>query len=119
MDAPSLRLIGQGPVYVVPLGLGPWFRRAGFGRVVELEWWEQREIEGVAVTFVPAQHWSKRGLFDDNDSLWGGYVLEREGVRVYHSGDTAYFDGFEQIAARCGPIEAAMLRAVSARRPSF
>jgi L-ascorbate metabolism protein UlaG (beta-lactamase superfamily) len=109
MDAPSLRLIGDEPVYVVPLGLGVWFRRAGYPRVVELEWWEQREIEGVAVTFVPSQHWSKRGLFDDNDSLWGGYVLERDGVRVYHSGDTAYFDGFAQIAARCGPITAAML----------
>jgi L-ascorbate metabolism protein UlaG (beta-lactamase superfamily) len=109
MDAPSLRLIGTEPVYVVPLGLGGWFRRAGYPRVVELQWWEQREIEGVAVTFVPSQHWSKRALFDDNDSLWGGYVLEREGVRVYHSGDTAYFDGFAQIAQRCGPITAAML----------
>jgi L-ascorbate metabolism protein UlaG (beta-lactamase superfamily) len=37
------------------------------------------------VTFVPSQHWSKRTLFDDNESLSGGYVLEREGVRVYHS----------------------------------
>ena len=109
MDAPSLRLIGDEPVYVVPQGLGGWFRRAGYSRVVELAWWEQREIEGVAVTFVPSQHWSKRGLFDDNDSLWGGYVLEREGVRVYHSGDTAYFDGFARIAERCGPLNAAML----------
>lgn len=109
MDAPSLRLIGDEPVYAVPLGLGSWFRRAGFSRVVEFAWWEQREIEGVAVTFVPSQHWSKRGLFDDNDSLWGGWVLEREGVRLYHSGDTAYFDGFARIAERCGPLDAAML----------
>jgi L-ascorbate metabolism protein UlaG (beta-lactamase superfamily) len=109
MDAPSLRRVGDEAVYVVPRGLGRWFAQAGFSRVVELEWWEQREIEGVAVRFVPSQHWSKRGLFDDNASLWGGYVLEREGVRVYHSGDTAYFGGFAEIAARCGPIDAAML----------
>jgi len=109
MDAPSLRLVGDAPVYVVPKGLGGWFAQAGFERVVELDWWEQREIEGVAVTFVPSQHWSKRGLFDDNHSLWGGYVLEREGVRVYHSGDTAYFEGFAEIRERCGPLDAAML----------
>lgn len=109
MDAPSLKLIGDAPVYAVPRGLGAWFRRAGFGRTVELDWWEQREIEGVAITFVPSQHWSMRGPLDRNASLWGGYVLEREGVRVYHSGDTAYFDGFAEIARRCGPIEAAML----------
>ncbi|MCA9687377.1 MAG: MBL fold metallo-hydrolase, partial [Myxococcales bacterium] len=109
MDAPSLRLIGDAPLYVVPEGLGSWFRRAGFSRVVELAWWEQRELEGLAVTFVPAQHWSRRGLFDDHTSAWGGYVLEAEGLRVYHSGDTAYFEGFAEIGRRCGPIDAAML----------
>ncbi|MCA9698364.1 MAG: MBL fold metallo-hydrolase, partial [Myxococcales bacterium] len=100
MDAPSLRLIGDAPLYVVPEGLGSWFRRAGFSRVVELAWWEQRELEGLAVTFVPAQHWSRRGLFDDHTSAWGGYVLEAEGLRVYHSGDTAYFEGFAEIGRR-------------------
>ena len=38
-----------------------------------------------------------------------GYVIERGGLRVYHSGDTAWFDGFAQIGARCGEIHAAML----------
>ena len=33
----------------------------------------------------------------------------RAGLRVYPSGDTAWFDGFEQIGARCGAIDAAML----------
>ena len=58
---------------------------------------------------MPSQHWSRRGLFDENDSLWGGYVIEREGIRVYHSGDTAWFDGFAEIGRRVGPIDAAML----------
>ncbi|MBC8068253.1 MAG: MBL fold metallo-hydrolase [Deltaproteobacteria bacterium] len=109
MDAPSLRGLGPAPVYVVPQGLGPWFVRAGLPRVVELAWWEQREIEGFDITFVPSQHWSRRGLFDENETLWGGYVIARDGVRVYHSGDTAWFDGFAEIGRRVGPIEAAML----------
>ncbi len=109
MDAPSLLALGPEPVYVVPLGLAEWFRRAGLPRVVELGWWEQREVEGFAITFVPSQHWSRRGLFDENMTLWGGYVIERDGVRVYHSGDTAWFDGFGEIGRRTGPIDAAML----------
>ncbi|MEM7151818.1 MAG: MBL fold metallo-hydrolase [Myxococcota bacterium] len=109
MDAPSLKRLGPEPVYVVPKGLAAWFQKAGFSRVVEMDWWEQREVEGVQVTFVPAQHWSRRGLFDENDSLWGGYVLERGGARVYHSGDTAWFDGFAEIGRRVGTIHAAML----------
>jgi hypothetical protein len=33
----------------------------------------------------------------------------RPGGVAYHSGDTAYFDGFAEIGARCGPIDWAML----------
>jgi len=109
MDAPSLKKLGPDPVYVVPRGLGKWFERAGLRRVVEMAWWQREEIAGLRVTFVPAEHWSRRGLFDVNASWWGGYVLERGGLRVYHSGDTAWFDGFGLIGEKCGPIDAAML----------
>ncbi|MGK2914280.1 MAG: MBL fold metallo-hydrolase [Porticoccaceae bacterium] len=109
MDMPTLNKLGADPVYVVPQGLGRYFERAGLRRVVEMGWWEQRDIEGLNITFVPAEHWSRRGLFDVNDSWWGGYVIERGGLRVYHSGDTAWFDGFADIGARCGDIQAAML----------
>jgi L-ascorbate metabolism protein UlaG (beta-lactamase superfamily) len=109
MDAPTLKRLGPAPVYVVPAGLGAWFDRAGLRRIVEMDWWQEEEIEGLHVTFVPAQHWSRRGLTDMNESWWGGYVIEREGLRVYHSGDTAWFEGFSLIGDRCGPIQAAML----------
>ena len=109
MDAPTLRRLGPDVVYVVPTGLARWFERAGLRRVVEMGWWEEREVEGLHVTFVPSQHWSRRGLADENETLWGGYVLERGGARAYHSGDTAWFDGFETIKERAGAIHAAML----------
>jgi len=109
MDGPTLKRLGSDPVYVVPRGLGAWFERAGLRRVVEMDWWQEEEIEGLRVTFVPSQHWSRRGLTDMNASWWGGYVLERGGLRVYHSGDTAWFDGFSLIGNRCGDIHAAML----------
>jgi len=109
MDAPTLKRLGSDPVYVVPRGLGTWFERAGLRRVVEMDWWQEEEIEGLRVTFVPSQHWSRRGLTDINESWWGGFVIERGGLRVYHSGDTAWFDGFSLIGQRCGPIHASML----------
>jgi L-ascorbate metabolism protein UlaG (beta-lactamase superfamily) len=109
MDAPTLARLGPDPVYVVPQGLGEWFRRAGLPRVLEMAWWQAEEVAGIKVSFVPAEHWSRRGLFDVNRTWWGGYVLERGGLRVYHSGDTAWFDGFGLIGERCGPIDAAML----------
>jgi len=109
MDAPTLKKLGPDPVFVVPRGLGSWFERAGLRRVLEMDWWQREEVAGIGVTFVPAEHWSRRGLNDVNASWWGGYVLERGGIRVYHSGDTAWFDGFKLIGERCGAIDAAML----------
>jgi len=109
MDAATLRRLGPDAVYVVPQGLGSWFLRAGLRRVVEMAWWQREEIDGLAVTFVPSEHWSRRGLLDVNATWWGGYVIERGGLRVYHSGDTAWFDGFRLIRERCGAIDAAML----------
>lgn len=109
MDAPTLKRLGFDPVYVVPQGLGNWFRRAGMRRIVEMGWWQQMDIEGCHVTFVPAEHWSRRNLFDLNTSWWGGYVIERNGLRVYHAGDSGWFDGFEMIGELCGDIHAALL----------
>ncbi|MDA8110613.1 MAG: MBL fold metallo-hydrolase [Betaproteobacteria bacterium] len=109
MDAPTLKKLGPDPLYAVPRGMGRWFERAGLRRVVEMAWWQQEELAGLKVTFVPAEHWSRRGLFDTNATWWGGYVIERAGLRVYHSGDTAWFEGFSLIREKCGTIDAAML----------
>ena len=63
----------------------------------------------VRVTFVPAQHWSRRGLADTNETLWGGFVIEGSASTVYHSGDSAYFAGFRAIRDRFPAIDAALL----------
>lgn len=110
MDGPSLVSLDRSIQVIVPKGLGAWFAKQGFTRITELAWWEHADLDGdVRVTFVPSQHWSQRGAFDRNESLWGGYVIEDGTHRVYHSGDTAYFEGFRDIGAKLGRIDAAML----------
>ena len=44
-----------------------------------------------------------------NETLWGGFIIEGSTARIYHSGDTAYFDGFSEIGRRYGRIDAALL----------
>ena len=61
------------------------------------------------MTYVPSQHWSRRSFGDSNRSLWGGFVIEAGGIAVYHSGDTAYFDGFAEIGRRFPRLDAALL----------
>jgi L-ascorbate metabolism protein UlaG (beta-lactamase superfamily) len=105
LDLPSLRAVGA-PVVV---GLG---NARTFGidlPVTELGWWDSVEIGGVRVTYVPSQHWSRRSLSDANRALWGGFVIEGAGLSIYHSGDTAYFDGFTAIGKRFPRIDLALL----------
>ncbi len=107
LDLPTIEKVGA-PV-VAGLGLEPFFReraplRDG-ARLVE----RRHACAACGSPSCPAQHWSRRGLFDTNRTLWGGFVIEGTRATLYHSGDTAYFDGFEEIGARFPGIDAALL----------
>jgi L-ascorbate metabolism protein UlaG (beta-lactamase superfamily) len=106
LDVPTLRQV-RAPVWAGQ-GTTPTLRAAGL-EAHELGWWETASIGPVQVHFVPSQHWSRRGIFDINNMLWGGFVVEGDGARVYHSGDTAYFEGFAEIGRRFPDLSAAML----------
>jgi len=58
---------------------------------------------------VPVQHWSKRTLTDANATLWGGWVVEGEGLRVIHTGDTGYSKDFRDIGERFGGFDMAFI----------
>ena len=98
---------GAGTTVVTPLGLGGVIP-SGFERVVEIDWWTQVDFGGLEVALVPAQHWHRRGAFDTNRALWGGYVLEGSHT-LYHCGDSGYFGGFEVIGEVFPEIKLAML----------
>ncbi|MBP1992454.1 MBL fold metallo-hydrolase [Paenibacillus eucommiae] len=72
----SLRALPGRPQLLVPEGLGGTIKRKGFAAVRELPWWGSMEIGGAAFHFVPAQHWTRRTLWDTNTSHWGGWVIQ-------------------------------------------
>ena len=87
---------------VVPRGVEDLVESLGFSRVHRLEWWEPVEVQGLNVTMTPCRHWGAR-MFRDVHRGYGGYVVEGGGQSVYHSGDTAYFEGFREIGRRLKP----------------
>jgi L-ascorbate metabolism protein UlaG (beta-lactamase superfamily) len=101
------RLTGRTPEVIVPRGVEDLVERLGFSQVHGLSWWEQIEVQGLKVTMTPCKHWGAR-MFRDTHRGYGGYVVEGDGQTVYHSGDTAYFDGFHEIGKRLKP-EVALL----------
>jgi L-ascorbate metabolism protein UlaG (beta-lactamase superfamily) len=99
---PSLRRLPHPKIGLMPWGVGDLAHDLGFERVVELEWWESFSHRNWKVTLTPCKHWGARTL-RDNHRGYGGFVLEHQGRRIYHAGDSAYFEGFKEIGKICGP----------------
>src|SRR6202522_3263605 len=122
LNRPSLRRIvdhnikvsGRAPIAVVPWGVEDLVSDLGFARVVTLEWWQTKSVSGLDISMTPCKHWGAR-LFKDTHRGFGGYVIRGGGHTLYHSGDTAYFDGFAKIGERLKP-EIALLP-IGAYRP--
>ncbi|HWE76741.1 MAG TPA: MBL fold metallo-hydrolase [Stellaceae bacterium] len=112
MDLPSVRALQahSNPVIVTGVGNGAYLASRGIANVIELDWWASAEpLPGLKVTYVPAQHWSRRRSWDTNRMLWGGHVVEAQGARAYFAGDTGYPAQFAEIGRRCGVPDIALL----------
>jgi L-ascorbate metabolism protein UlaG (beta-lactamase superfamily) len=96
------RLSGRSPEVVVPRGVEDLVEGLGFSAIHRLEWWESTAVQGLKITMTPCRHWGAR-IFRDTHRGYGGYVIEAAGQSIYHSGDTAYFDGFREIGKRLHP----------------
>jgi L-ascorbate metabolism protein UlaG (beta-lactamase superfamily) len=105
LDLPTLKRL-DAPIYA-GLGLRKVLRKEGLS-CTELGWWQSARLGGVEITFVPAQHWSRRAIGDANRTLWGGFLVKGSSATLYHAGDTAYFSGFREIGRRFR-IDAALL----------
>jgi L-ascorbate metabolism protein UlaG (beta-lactamase superfamily) len=78
--------------------------------VVELDWWQHHALgDGVVATYVPAQHFSARGPFDRNRTLWGGFVLQTPAGTIYFAGDTGNGPHIAAIGQRFGPMALSLL----------
>jgi L-ascorbate metabolism protein UlaG (beta-lactamase superfamily) len=109
LDAGSVALLkkqrGGAPLFLVPLGVNRWMAGAGIRHVRKMDWWDATDVRDAVVTFVPAQHWSRRTLADTNTTLWGGFVVRAAGRSFYFAGDTGYGPDFREIGARFGGYE--------------
>jgi len=117
-DVGTLRSLTNGRTrFLTPLGLGKVLRDADIGPVEELDWWQSTTVGGVEVTCVPTQHWSQRGLFDRDETLWSGWAVVGKTRRFYFAGDTGYFAGFATIGELLGPFDLAAVP-IGAYEPS-
>jgi len=99
---PTLRRLPHPKIGIMPWGVGDLAHNLGFARIIELDWWESFGQRDWKVTLTPSKHWGARTLHDHHRG-YGGFVLEHQGRKIYHAGDSAYFEGFKEIGQRFAP----------------
>ena len=99
---PTLRKLPHPKIGIMPRGVGDLARDLGFSRIIEMEWWECFGQRDWKVTFTPSKHWGARTIHDSHRG-YGGFILEHQGRKIYHAGDSAYFHGFEEIGRKFAP----------------
>jgi L-ascorbate metabolism protein UlaG (beta-lactamase superfamily) len=112
LDLATLRRLRQrdDPLILAGLGNRRFLGRYGLPKVEEIDWWQTfRFGDGLNITMTPALHYSRRGLFDQNVSLWGGFWIESGGQKLYFTGDTGWGGHFAQIQQRLGAPGLALL----------
>lgn len=107
-------LTGLGMKYVV----SDWTNNRDL--IQEAGWFQQYNLEGsdLSITFVPTRHWSRRGLFDQNDSLWGGFFIKNGKHSIYFMGDSGKGPHFEDIFQALGKPDYCIM-GVGAFRPEW
>ena len=105
LDIPSLKSIQKkfpNVVFLVPIGDKDLLTKYNLNNIYEFNWWESFTYKDTKFTFTPTQHWSARGIFDRNKSLWGGWFIETESLKLFHAGDTGYSNDFKVIKEKLG-----------------
>lgn len=98
--------------FFVPLGVGKYLVKWGIDpeKVKEFDWWDSFKIDdNFSITAAPSKHFSGRGLFDRNSTLWASWIIKGSNHSVFFSGDSGYSGDFKKIGKKFGPFDLVLM----------
>ncbi|ERM81699.1 hypothetical protein P872_19575 [Rhodonellum psychrophilum GCM71 = DSM 17998] len=113
--------INPGVTFLTGLGMKDVIISWTKGQMIqEAGWYQQFDIPGLdfEITYVPSRHWSRRGLFDENVSLWGGFYLKTNQQSIYLMGDSGSGPHFKDISTALGEPDYCLM-GVGAYKPEW
>jgi L-ascorbate metabolism protein UlaG (beta-lactamase superfamily) len=114
-EATTKRLAQEGTQFYVGLGVGSHLQQWGVAatQINEMDWWESLQLGELTITATPARHYSGRGLFDYQQTLWSSWSISGPKHRFFFSGDSGYSQQFAEIGQRLGPFDLTIIKAGS------
>ncbi|HOP29668.1 MAG TPA: MBL fold metallo-hydrolase [Spirochaetota bacterium] len=111
LDKKSIKSFPENARFIVPLGLSDEIKNMRGEELIvkELDWWNEIIIDDVKITFLPSQHWSRRLFSDVNSSLWGSYLIDTDGKKIFICGDTGYSGLFKEFGKKFKSIDYAFI----------
>jgi L-ascorbate metabolism protein UlaG (beta-lactamase superfamily) len=99
LDTRSLSLFKKHTHVITPLGYDDIFQDLEMTHRTQLDWFQCFSDNKREIFLLPCNHWTMRNpLRGPNRSLWGSFLIRTAaGVNIYLSGDTAYFDRFNEL----------------------
>ena len=113
LSKPTIRALQEKVGRVIaPLGVGKYLIKFGINpsKIYELDWNESLRLDcALCVHCLTARHFSGRGLFDRNKSLWASFMLKSGDREVFLSGDGGYGGHFKEIGERFKCVDFAFI----------
>jgi L-ascorbate metabolism protein UlaG (beta-lactamase superfamily) len=94
------------------MGVGQFLESRGIVKnfITQLDWGDSVMIGNDCVlTATPARHFSGRGIFNRNETLWSSFVIKGSKHNIFFGADSGWFPGFSEIGDAFGPFDLTML----------
>jgi L-ascorbate metabolism protein UlaG (beta-lactamase superfamily) len=104
----TLKKLPENIDYYVPHGVENEFP-ARYFNVTGMDWYTRDTIGDLTLHFLPANHGSGRSMYKRNQTLWGGWLFEWRGYRIYFAGDSGYSAVFKDIKSRVGAVDICLM----------
>jgi L-ascorbate metabolism protein UlaG (beta-lactamase superfamily) len=98
--------------FICSLGLRQYLESWGIAprKITELNWGQTAGVgRECQITATPARHFSGRGLWGRNETLWSSFVIRGSEHNIFFGADSGMFPGFRPIGDAYGPFDLTML----------
>lgn len=105
------QLADKTSMFIVPSGVEKHLLKWGISedKITVRSWWQETKYAGIRFIATPARHFSGRGMFDRNKTLWTSWVIQGAQKRVFFSGDSGYQKAFAEIGEKYGPFDLSLM----------